>query len=286
LASLAGQSSFAGYELKTIDPHQFLGLEVNPRAVAITELVLWIGLLQWHFRTRGGMRPSRFCAISRRLRSAVLGWDAKELARDEHARPVARTDTEGKKVEVYRYKNPKRPEWPEADYIVGNPPFTGGKDIRGGLGEDYAKALWAVHPHMNESADYVMYRWDFAAELLTRNDARLKRFSLVTTNSLSQVFQRRVTEKHLGAKIPFRPKAPARAIFFEESAGAISPNAWRSDESPARRAPPRPLPRPPPCRRGRARDHASTPSRAPRPRPADRRRELRHRRSGGSAPSP
>jgi hypothetical protein len=30
LTSLAGQASFAGYELKTIDPHQFLGLEVNP----------------------------------------------------------------------------------------------------------------------------------------------------------------------------------------------------------------------------------------------------------------
>jgi hypothetical protein len=57
LASLAGQGRFAGYELKTIDPHQFLGLEVNPRAAAIAELVLWIGFLQWHFRTRGGMPP-------------------------------------------------------------------------------------------------------------------------------------------------------------------------------------------------------------------------------------
>src|SRR6202171_2528684 len=43
LASLTGQGRFAGYELKPIDPHQFWGLEVNPRAAAITELVLWIG---------------------------------------------------------------------------------------------------------------------------------------------------------------------------------------------------------------------------------------------------
>ena len=35
----------------TVDPHQFLGLEINPRAAAIAELVLWIGYLQWHFRT-------------------------------------------------------------------------------------------------------------------------------------------------------------------------------------------------------------------------------------------
>ena len=204
LASLPGQARFAGYELKTIDPHQFLGLEVNPRAAAIAELVIWIGYLQWHFRTRGGMPPEPILRDFKTIevRDAVLAWDAKELLRDQHACPIARTDAEGKKVEVYRYKNPKRPVWPPADYIVGNPPFIGGKDIRGRMGEDYAKALWAAHPHMNESADYVMYWWDFAAELLTLKDTRLKRFGLVTTNSLSQVFQRRVMEKHLGAKQP------------------------------------------------------------------------------------
>jgi hypothetical protein len=204
LASLTGQGRFAGYELKTIDPHQFLGLEVNPRAAAIAELVLWIGYLQWHFRTRGGMPPEPILRDFQTIdaRDAVLAWGAKELLRDEHARPVARTDAEGNKVEVYCYENPKRPEWPEADFIVGNPPFTGGKDIRGRMGEGYAKALWAAHPHMNESANYVMYWWDFAAELLTGKGTRLKRFGLVTTNSLSQVFQRRVMEKHLGAKKP------------------------------------------------------------------------------------
>lgn len=28
---------------RTIDPKQFLGIEINPRAVAIAEVVLWIG---------------------------------------------------------------------------------------------------------------------------------------------------------------------------------------------------------------------------------------------------
>jgi len=205
LASLAGdQEALHWLQGQTIDPHQFLGLELNPRAREIAELVLWIGYLQWHFRTRGGMPPEPILRDFKTIEiaDAVLAWDAKELLRDERARPIARTDTVGKKVEGYRYKNPKRPEWPEADYIVGNPPFIGGKDIRGRMGEDYAKALWAAHPQMNESADYVMYWWDFAAELLTRKGTPLKRFGLVTTNSLSQVFQRRVMEIHLGAKKP------------------------------------------------------------------------------------
>ena len=42
----------------TVDPHQFLGLDVNPRAVPVAELVLWIGYLQWHFRTHGKAPPA------------------------------------------------------------------------------------------------------------------------------------------------------------------------------------------------------------------------------------
>jgi hypothetical protein len=204
LASLSEQGRFLGYESKTIDPHQFLGLEVNPRAAAIAELVLWIGFLQWHFRTRGGVPPEPILRDFKTIKvaDAVLAWSAKDLARDEHCRPIVRTDAEANRVPVWRYTNPKRPEWPVADYVVGNPPFVGGKDIRGRLGEGYAQALWAAHPHVNESADFVMYWWDRAAELLTRKGTRLKRFGLVTTNSLSQVFQRRVMENHFKAKRP------------------------------------------------------------------------------------
>ena len=133
---------------------------------------------------------------------AVLAHDGRELVRDENGRPVTRTNAEGDLVEVYSYRNPRRPEWPEADYIVGNPPFMGAKVIRGRLGEGYARALWDAHPHINESADLVMYWWDHAAELLTRKTTKLKRFGLVTTNSITQEFSRRVIAERLKAKIP------------------------------------------------------------------------------------
>ena len=35
------------------------GIEINPRAAAIADLVLWIGYLQWHFRTFGDRMPGR-----------------------------------------------------------------------------------------------------------------------------------------------------------------------------------------------------------------------------------
>ncbi len=47
-----------------------------------------------------------------------------------------------------------------------------------------------------------MFWWDRSAELLTRKGTVLRRFGLITTNSISQVFQRRVIERHLNARKP------------------------------------------------------------------------------------
>jgi hypothetical protein len=189
-ADLGGQEKLAELERHTVDPHQFLGLEINPRAAAIAELVLWIGYLQWYFRTHRGEPPEPVLKAFRNIetRDAVLTWDGWPVPKVEGGRET--------------YPNARRPEWPEADYIVGNPPFIGGKDIRSRLGDGYTETLWSVHGHMNESADFVMYWWDRAADLLTRKGTRLKRFGLVTTNSITQVFQRRAVERHLNAKPP------------------------------------------------------------------------------------
>ncbi len=201
--ALGGQEEHAWLDRQNVDPHQFLGLEVNPRAGAIAELVLWIGFLQWHFRTRSDspLPPILRAFNNIRVMDAVLEAD-KTLAVDARGRPLSRPGPHGKPMEVHLYGRPRRPQWPEADYIVGNPPFIGGKDLRARFGDDYAQALWAAHGHMNESADFVMYWWDRAAEILTRKDTPLRRFGFVTTNSISQVFQRRVMERRLKGKTP------------------------------------------------------------------------------------
>jgi SAM-dependent methyltransferase len=189
LNDLGGQEGLA-LESHTVDPHQFLGMELNPRAAAIAELVLWIGHLQWHFRNRGAAPSEPILKAFHNIeqKDAVLLWDGY---------PVPKV-VNGEEA----YPNPRRPKWPDADYIVGNPPFVGGKDIRARMGSAYAEALWKAHGHMNESADFVMYWWDRAAELLLKPKSRLKRFGYVTTNSISQVFQRRVMEPYLNAKKP------------------------------------------------------------------------------------
>ena len=178
---LGGQEALR-LETFTIDPHQFLGLEINPRAAAIAELVLWIGYLRWHLRTRGEAPTEPILREFRNIerRDAVLAHDG--------------VDAKG------NYINPRRPDWPEADYIVGNPPFIGNKRMREYFGESYLKALWKAHRGVPQSADFVMFWWDRAAEILARNSSRLRRFGLVTTNSISQTFNRRVLDKHIKGK--------------------------------------------------------------------------------------
>lgn len=194
----------------TVDPHQFLGLELNPRAAAVAELVLWIGYLQWHFRTRGtGLPPQPILKDFRNIecRDAVLAYDRIELVTDEHGKPVTRWDgktmklhpvtgeqvpDETARIEVERYVNPRPAEWPAADYIVGNPPFIGASTMRAALGDGYVDALRSVWKDVPDSADFVMFWWHHAGYLV--RSGLVRRFGFITTNSLRQTFNRRVLE--------------------------------------------------------------------------------------------
>ena len=187
LADLGGQEALA-LETSTVHPRNFLGLELNPRAAAIAELVLWLGYLQWQMRNGGQVSDP----VLERL-SNITAMDAV-LKHDP-----ARQREDGTLDE---YPNPRRPDWPQADYIVGNPPFIGAKWFRERLGDRYATALWKAHPKINKSADFVMYWWDRAAERLTEKGTRLKRFGFVTTNSITQEFNRRVMAARTEARTP------------------------------------------------------------------------------------
>ncbi len=201
LASLGGAEGLAGADRETVGPHQFHGIEINQRARAIAELVLWIGYLQSFFRINSGMPGEPILRAYRNIVCDDAVLHADRTLRRSGGEPQTRQAADGA-LPRYDYANPKRPTWPDVDFIVGNPPFIGGKDIRVRLGGDYAEALWAAHPQMNDSADFVMYWWDHAAEILARKGTRLRRFGFVTTNSITQVFQRRTLERRMAGKPP------------------------------------------------------------------------------------
>ncbi|HRG56839.1 MAG TPA: hypothetical protein PLG56_12410, partial [Lacunisphaera sp.] len=63
------------------------------------------------------------------------------------------------------------------------------------LGDGYAETLRSVYPDVPESADFVMYWWHKAAELAAAG--KIRRFGFITTNSISQSFNRRVVQRAL-----------------------------------------------------------------------------------------
>ena len=209
---------------ETVDPHNLLGIEINPRAAAIAEVVLWIGYLQWHFRTRGDVSPPTpvirdFRNIDNR--DAVLAYDRVEFVTDERGVPVTRWDgktlkpspvtgepipDDSARVPVERYVNPRKAEWPEADFVVGNPPFIGASTMRAALGDGYVDAIRGAWPEVPESADFVMYWWQRAGELTRKGGP--KRFGFITTNSIKQTFNRRVLDEQLSA-----PSQPLSLVF-------------------------------------------------------------------------
>jgi SAM-dependent methyltransferase len=223
----------------TVDPHQFLGIELNPWAAAVAELVLWIGYLQWHYRTHGRAAPSEpvlrdFRNIENR--DAVLAWDATAPRLDAEGRLVTRWDGIGTirhpvtgdpvpdpdpeaHTQVLDYFNPRPAQWPDATFIIGNPPFIGNKRMREALGDGYTEALRRAYPKVPQSADFVMYWWEKAALRGRAWDPAkgtgTRRFGLITTNSLRQTFNRSVVATHLSDR-----KHPLSLLF------AIPDHPW------------------------------------------------------------
>ena len=219
--ALGGDATFEMKEYR-VRPEQFLGLEISPNAVAIAQLVLWIGYFQWQRKTTGkadtGDRPLLPKTPSICQQDAVLAYDEKIPRLDPHTgQPLTIWDghstkphpVTGKEVPdetvrspLFDYVNPRRAEWPQADFIVGNPPFLGASRMREALGDGYTESLRkAWKGDVPESADFVMFWWSKAAAETAQG--RCQRFGFITTNSIHQTFNRRVIEPFLAdAKNP------------------------------------------------------------------------------------
>jgi len=197
----------------TVGPQQFLGLELNPRAATVADVVLRIGYLQWHIRTYGlsELREPLLDEYQNiRQQDAALQHDPPVPRLDAQGQPVTRWDgttrlhpatgqpvpDETARTPVLDYPDAKPAEWPQADFIVGNPPFVGPARMRDALGDGYTEALRKAYKgKVPDSADLVMYWWYNAAAAVQRGAS--ERFGFITTNSLKQTFNRRVMQPFL-----------------------------------------------------------------------------------------
>lgn len=139
-----------------VSPRQFLGMEINEYAHEIAGMVLWIGYLQW---MREHDEKRRATPVLEKLPGLVHG-DALL----DHATGAART-------------------WPEAEFIVGNPPFLGNQKQKQALGEEYVINLRkAFNGRISERTDLVCYWFELARENVIGK--RTQRVGLISTSSI------------------------------------------------------------------------------------------------------
>ena len=142
-------------EFPAIGPANVKGIEINSYAAELARVSVWIGEIQW--MRRNGFNESRDPILKPldtiECRDAILTPEGGE------------------------------PEWPEADVVIGNPPFLGNKKMRGGLGDEYADALWkAYQDRVPTSSDLVCYWFAKAGRMVA--ESKVRRAGLVATNSI------------------------------------------------------------------------------------------------------
>ena len=125
--------------LPMVKPNQMLGLEINPYAAELARTALWIGYIQWHQSNGFPYTQSPILTPLDTIRQTDAILD--------------RSDPD----------NPTEPEWPAAEFIVGNPPFLGHFPFRESLGDEYVDAVYRLYgSRIPNSSDLCCYWFEKA----------------------------------------------------------------------------------------------------------------------------
>ncbi len=149
-----------------IGPKAVMGIEINPYAAELARVTIWIGELQWQLRNGIAVRRRPILDVLEGIqcRDAILSSGSWEAS------------------------------WPEADFIIGNPPFLGNKRMIGTLREDYVTRLrTAFEGRVSRNSDLVVYWFEKARAMM--EGGRVRRAGLVATNSIRGGANRRTLDR-------------------------------------------------------------------------------------------
>ena len=153
----------------TVQPNQMLGLEIEHYAAELARTALWIGYIQWH-RSNGfpyTQQPILTPLDTVRQMDAILDL----------------TDAD----------NPAEPEWPAAEFIIGNPPFLGRRSWNRNFERKYTLAVDSVYKDtMAKSSDLCCYWFEKARRQIAAGITG--RAGLLATQNIRATFSRGVLE--------------------------------------------------------------------------------------------
>jgi type II restriction/modification system DNA methylase subunit YeeA len=163
---------------RMVSPTQLYGIETEFYAHELASIVVWIGFLQW--KHEHGIIDDR---------EPIL----QKLDNIQHADAILRYNERFKSLE-YPNGSPYEPTWPAADYIVGNPPFLGGKLLRRELGDAYVDDLFALYKgEVKAESDLVVYWFEKARRQLAAG--HVQRVGLLATQAIRGGANRAVLER-------------------------------------------------------------------------------------------
>ena len=157
-------------EFPQVGPHNVLGIETNAYAKELEGVAIWIGHIQWMLDHGYGFphNPVLQPLDNIERRDAIVAYDNERV-------PIPAT-------------------WPEAEFIVGNPPFLGAKLLRRNLGDNYAEAMFkAWSKDVAGMGDLCCYWHEMARRQVARGAS--KRVGLLATNSIRGGGSRRTLER-------------------------------------------------------------------------------------------
>jgi len=153
-----------------VGPHMLKGIEINPFAQELAQVTVWIGHLQWHIK------------------------NGFSFEKDPLLKPIETIECRDAIVDLTDPQRPREAEWPDADAVIGNPPFLGGKKQRNVLGDDYVESMFMVYNEkVPREADLVTYWFEKARAAI--ETGRLKRAGLLATNSIRGGASRKVLDR-------------------------------------------------------------------------------------------
>ncbi len=153
-----------------VKPGQMLGLEINPYAAELARTALWIGYIQWHQTNGIHYRQTPILAPMDTIRQTDAILSGGNTA------------------------NPSETEWPAAEFIIGNPPFLGGKMMRRNLGDELVTAIFNVYSgRVRNSADLCCYWFEKARNQIATGKA--KRAGLLATQGIRGGVNRQVLQR-------------------------------------------------------------------------------------------
>jgi len=158
-----------------VRPTQLHGIEINPYAAELAQVVIWIGYLQW-------MRDNGFI----------------EGVRKPILEPLQTIECRDAILDLSNPDKPRQATWPEADFIIGNPPFLGSKLFRQqGLEDSYIDAMYTAFDVPNAS-DLCCYWFELARRAIEQKPDT--RAGLLATQGIRGGANRKVLEriKHTG----------------------------------------------------------------------------------------